>query len=167
MTLKKHKNLKAINIFCDASGMSYGLKQSGVNVLAGIDNAIECQTTYIEATPKSGGNLSAWKDVEELQSLTNKGQDKISSDVYGFMYWYRSTLIVTTQSNGFSNGRYQQPDESHVISIRERDTLQSFPKKYYFRGNSLHSFARQIVNAVPPELARKLGEHIKQIYQNG
>jgi site-specific DNA-cytosine methylase len=34
-------------------------------------------------------------------------------------------------------------------------------------GYSLLSFARQIGKAVPPELARRVGEHIKQIHQNG
>ena len=34
-------------------------------------------------------------------------------------------------------------------------------------GDSIHSFARQIGKAVPPELALMVGEHIKQIHQNG
>jgi site-specific DNA-cytosine methylase len=34
-------------------------------------------------------------------------------------------------------------------------------------GDSIHSFARQIGKAVPPELARRVGMHIKQIHQNG
>jgi site-specific DNA-cytosine methylase len=34
-------------------------------------------------------------------------------------------------------------------------------------GKSLHSLARHIGNTLPPELARRVGEHIKQIQQNG
>ena len=39
-------NLKAVDFFCGAGGMSYGLAQAGINVLAGIDNAVECKETY-------------------------------------------------------------------------------------------------------------------------
>ena len=80
MTIKKHKNPKVIDFIRGAGGIGVGIRQSGIQVLAGIDNEIECQTTH---------------------------------------------------------------------------------------GDSIHSFARPIGKAVPPELARRVGEHIKQIHQNG
>jgi site-specific DNA-cytosine methylase len=80
MTIEKHKNLTAIEFFYVAGAICYGLGEPGIQVLAGIDNEIECKTT-------------------------------------------------------------------HWVSV--------------------HSFARQIGKAVPPELARRVGEHIKQIHQNG
>jgi site-specific DNA-cytosine methylase len=80
MTIEKHKNLTAIEFFYGAGAMCYGLRQSVIQVLAGIDNEIECHKAY---------------------------------------------------------------------------------------GYSLLSFARQIGKAVPPELARRVGDHIKQIHQNG
>ena len=80
MAIEKHKNPKAIDFFYGAGAIGYGLKQTSIQVLAGIDNEIECQTTH---------------------------------------------------------------------------------------GDSIHSFARQIGKAVPPELARRVGEHIKQIHHNG
>jgi site-specific DNA-cytosine methylase len=69
-----------VEFFYGAGAIFYGLVQSGIQFLAGIDNETECQTTH---------------------------------------------------------------------------------------GDSIHSFARQIGKAVPPELARRVGEHIKQIHQNG
>ena len=80
MAIEKHKNLTAFEFFYGAGAICYGLGQSGIQVLTGIDNEIECQTTH---------------------------------------------------------------------------------------GDSIHSFARQIGKAVPPELARRVGEHIKQIHHNG
>jgi site-specific DNA-cytosine methylase len=80
MAIEKHKNLTAIEFFYGAGAMFHGIGQSDIQVLAGIDNEIECQTTH---------------------------------------------------------------------------------------GDSIHSFARQIGKAVPPELARRVGEHIKQIHHNG
>jgi len=80
MSIKKHKNPKAIDFSCGAGGMSFGIRQSVIQVLVGIDNEMEYQRTY---------------------------------------------------------------------------------------GKSLHSLARQIGNTLPPDLTRTVGEHIKQIHQNG
>jgi len=38
--------LKAIDFFCGAGGMSYGLSKAGIKILAGIDNDRECRQTY-------------------------------------------------------------------------------------------------------------------------
>jgi len=38
MIIEKDKNRKAKNVFCDASGMGYVLRQSAIQVLAGVDN---------------------------------------------------------------------------------------------------------------------------------
>ena len=39
-------NLKAIDFFCSGGGMTHGLKQAGINVIAGIDNDVEAKKTY-------------------------------------------------------------------------------------------------------------------------
>ncbi|MFH1051120.1 MAG: DNA cytosine methyltransferase [bacterium] len=41
-----NKKLKAIDFFCGAGGMSYGLKLANIKVIAGIDNNPECRETY-------------------------------------------------------------------------------------------------------------------------
>ena len=38
--------LKAIDFFCGGGGMTCGLRQAGVDVIAGIDFAEECKETY-------------------------------------------------------------------------------------------------------------------------
>jgi DNA (cytosine-5)-methyltransferase 1 len=154
-----------------------GVEKGFISILAGhkddsrlqhwCSSLSEKNQRRIEATPKSGGNRSAWKDDDELQISAYKGRDKIFTDVYGRMYWDKPAPTITTRFNSFSNGRFGHPDENRAISIREGATLQTFPKQYYFYGKSIHSLARQIGNAVPPELARRIGEHIKEIYQNG
>lgn len=121
----------------------------------------------IKMTPKSGGNRSAWKDDNELQISAYKGRDEIFRDVYGRMYWDKPAPTITTRFNSFSNGRFGHPEENRAISIREGATLQTFPREFYFHGKTLNSLARQIGNAVPPELARRIGEHIKELHQNG
>ena len=44
--------LKAVDFFCGGGGMSLGLSQSGIDIIAGIDNDISVAPTY-EANHKS------------------------------------------------------------------------------------------------------------------
>jgi len=46
-------DLKAIDFFCGAGGMSYGLNSAGIQVLAGIDNDKSCKQTYETNLPGS------------------------------------------------------------------------------------------------------------------
>lgn len=121
----------------------------------------------IQATEKSGGCRTAWRDNKELQIAAYQGKDNIFRDVYGRMYWEKPAPTITTRFNSLSNGRFGHPDEDRAISIREGATLQTFPKTYLFKGSNLSSLARQIGNAVPPELARRIGEHLIAIKKNG
>jgi DNA (cytosine-5)-methyltransferase 1 len=121
----------------------------------------------IQLTAKSGGSRAAWKDDKELQIPAYRGRDDIFRDVYARMYWDRPAPTITTRFNSFSNGRFGHPDEDRAISLREGATLQTFPKDFVFHGTNLNSLARQIGNAVPPELARRIGEHLITIASNG
>lgn len=121
----------------------------------------------IAITEKSGGSRIAWRNDQELQIPAYMGRDDIFRDVYGRMFWDRPAPTITTRFNSLSNGRFGHPDEDRAISIREGATLQTFPKTYVFRGSNLNSFARQIGNAVPPEMARRIGLHLLTIHTNG
>ena len=117
----------------------------------------------IQLTTKSGGSRVAWKNDSELQIPAYLGRDEIFRDVYGRMFWNRPAPTITTRFNSFSNGRFGHPDEDRAISLREGATLQTFPKEFVFYGTSINSVARQIGNAVPPELARRIGQHLISI----
>lgn len=121
----------------------------------------------IKLTEKSGGNRTAWKDNKELQIPAYRGRDSIFRDVYGRMYWDRPAPTITTRFISFSNGRFGHPEEDRAISIREGATLQTFPKDFVFHGRNLTSLARQIGNAVPPELARRIGQYLVGLTSNG
>lgn len=43
---ESNTNLKAVDFFCGGGGMSFGMLQAGINVLAGIDNEENCRKTY-------------------------------------------------------------------------------------------------------------------------
>lgn len=114
----------------------------------------------IRATPHNGGTRLAWKDNPELQLNAYKDKDDIFQDIYGRMYWDKPAPTLTTKFYSLSNGRYGHPEEDRGISFREGATLQTFPKNYVFRGSNRTAIARQIGNAVPPELAKRIGNSL-------
>jgi len=127
----------------------------------------ELNLRRIAMTKKSGGDRSAWSDDDQLQIAAYKGKDTIFRDVYGRMYWDRPAPTITTRFNSLSNGRFGHPDENRAISLREGATLQTFPKTFVFLGPNQNSLAKQIGNAVPPELARRIAHHLSSVITNG
>lgn len=63
------RTLKAVDFFCGGGGMSYGMMNAGIEVLAGIDYEIKCKATYeanIEGAKFIHANVFELKE-EELQ----------------------------------------------------------------------------------------------------
>ena len=123
----------------------------------------ESNLKRIQKTAKNGGTRFDWKDDPALQIKAYAGRDDIFRDVYGRMQWDKPSPTITTRFISLSNGRFGHPEEDRAISVREGATLQSFPKTFVFKSSNLNSLARQIGNAVPPELARRIGLHLKEI----
>ncbi len=111
----------------------------------------------LRLTPHDGGTRLAWKNDPELQINAYKDKDNTYKDTYGRMFWGKPSPTITTKFHSISNGRFAHPDKDRGISLREGATLQTFPKTYIFKGGGIGSMARQIGNAVPPELARRIG----------
>lgn len=114
-----------------------------------------------------------WRDWDEslLPECYKKKSGSTYSSVYGRMSWDNVSPTLTTQFNQYGTGRFGHPEQDRAISLREGAILQSFPKnyKFIFKDKFLSTqVARQIGNAVPPKLARYIGEsiieHIKKFY---
>jgi len=117
----------------------------------------EINLKRIQNTPHNGGDRRAWKDNPILQVDCYKKHNG-HTDVYGRMAWDKPSPAITTRFVSLSNGRYGHPEQDRAISLREGATLQSFPKDYVFCSNSQGEIAKMIGNAVPPELAKKIGQ---------
>lgn len=114
----------------------------------------------IAMTPRSGGTRLAWAGRADLQIDAYRQSNAIFRDVYGRMAWDKPAPTITTKFLSLSNGRFGHPEENRAISVREGAALQTFPANYVFCGNNLAALGRQIGNAVPPVLARRIGEHL-------
>lgn len=75
----KNNQLKAVDFFCGGGGMSYGMQEAGIKVLAGIDFEPNCKKTY-ESNLKNAKFILA--DVFELkeQNLENDLNIKKNDD---------------------------------------------------------------------------------------
>lgn len=107
----------------------------------------------IRHTPE-GGDRRDWP--VHLKTGCHKNY-KGHTDVYGRMKWDAPASTLTTRCISYSNGRFGHPEQDRAISVREAARLQTFPDNFVFTG-SLTSCARQVGNAVPPLMAKKISE---------
>lgn len=125
----------------------------------------EINLERLKRTEADGGTREAWKDTDyQLKVYKLKdGKDNFSfRDTYGRMYWDKPAPTITTKFFNISCGRFAHPEQNRAISIREGARLQTFPDTYAFKVNSIGDKARLIGNAVPPELAMRIGLSINQ-----
>ena len=66
-----------------------------------------------------------------------------------------------------SNGRFGHYDgeQERGLSLHEGSLLQSFPPRYKFYADGMDAVARMIGNAVPPNLAKHMAEHLCQVWR--
>jgi len=62
--MERNKQLKAIDFFSGAGGLTYGLRVAGIKVLAGIDNDESCKKTY---EINNSGSIFLNKDISYYQ----------------------------------------------------------------------------------------------------
>ncbi len=70
----KNIKLKAIDFFCGAGGLTYGLRTAGIHVLAGIDNDKTCKATFEKNNEKT---LFVKKDISKYSPVALERELKI------------------------------------------------------------------------------------------
>ena len=113
---------------------------------------------------KPGGSWKKdWDEKLKLKChVSDKG--KTYGSVYGRMKWDEPSPTMTTFCTGIGNGRFGHPDQDRAISLREAALFQSFPSNYQFVANAedfkFQNLTKHIGNAVPPKLAKVIGDSI-------
>jgi DNA (cytosine-5)-methyltransferase 1 len=112
---------------------------------------------------RPAGTWREWpKHLRVACHQSNAG--KTYPSVYGRMSWDQPAPTITTQFYGFGNGRFGHPEQDRAITLREGAILQSFPLDFKFTACggrvNFRKIGRLIGNAVPPKLARAIGDEI-------
>lgn len=112
----------------------------------------------LRAIPEGGGRDDL---PPRLQLECHKGHNG-HHDIYGRMSWDRPAPTLTSGCTNITKGRFAHPDQDRAITLREAMLLQSFPTKTELRGG-YEEMALQIGNAIPPLLARRIGDTIMEM----
>lgn len=108
--------------------------------------------------PMQLARIRAMKPGQRMGDLPKELQTKQGyGGAYGRLEWEKPALTITTWVFHPGSGRFGHPVDDRTITMREAARLQGFRDSFRFSG-SYNSKARQIGNAVPPPLARALGE---------
>lgn len=87
-----------------------------------------------------------------------------TTDVMGRLWWDKPSFTIRTEFFKPEKGRYLHPKQNRPITHREAARLQTFPDSFVFEGTK-SEIARQIGNAVPPDLGRAIAEHLALMLQ--
>lgn len=110
----------------------------------------------VKAIPADGGSRSEVVDTSVLLECHRRNPG-VHKDVFGRMWWDKPSPTLTCRCTDVYCGRFVHPEENRGLTLREAAALQSFPQDYEFHADSMFFAARQVGNAVPVELARRLG----------
>lgn len=111
--------------------------------------------------------------LQKLSMIPSEGDKRsMPSELYGKqqfattwarLVWDKPSPTIDTRFDTPSNGRNSHPFLNRAITPREAARLQSFPDSFVFYGNKC-AICRQIGNAVPPLLAKAIGNHIQHSF---
>jgi DNA (cytosine-5)-methyltransferase 1 len=117
------------------------------------------------AVPRDGGNrfqMQARLDADGLGHLVPRcwrAKPRGTTDVFGRLWWDRPAFTIRTEFYKPEKGRYLHPSEDRPITVREAARCMTFADGFVFpEDQSMTSVARQVGNAVPPLLARRIAE---------
>jgi DNA (cytosine-5)-methyltransferase 1 len=86
-----------------------------------------------------------------------------STDVFGRLWWDRPAFTIRTEFYKPEKGRYLHPSEHRPITVREAARCMAFPDDFVFPEHQpMTSVAKQIGNAVPPLLARRVASKVAE-----
>ena len=78
------------------------------------------------------------------------------------VWWDKPSVTIRTEFFKPEKGRYLHPEADRPITHREATRLQTFPDDFVWVGSKI-SVARQVGNAVPPELAKAVATSVKTL----
>lgn len=105
----------------------------------------------------------SWRDIpfDLLPAGLKRARRSDHTKRYGRLHPDEMCSTVLTKCDPHW-GSFFHPTQDRAISVREAARIQSFPDNYVFMGNLTEQF-EQVGNAVPPLLAKIVGETIQRL----
>ena len=105
----------------------------------------------------------SWRDIphELLPAGLQRARRSDHTKRYGRLHPDELCSTILTKCDPHW-GSFFHPTQERAISVREAARLQSFPDHYVFTGSLTEQF-EQVGNAVPPLMAKAIGETIKRL----
>lgn len=94
---------------------------------------------------------------KKMRTIGNGELRKDCTTLYHRLSRYKPSYTITTNFRNIASGPFLHPTEDRSITPREAARLMTFPDDYVFSGTGI---PRQIGNAVPPLMAKAVGEHL-------
>lgn len=118
-----------------------------------------------KAVPRDGGNRFQMQRNLDRAGLGDlvprcwREKPTGTTDVFGRLWWDRPAYTIRTEFFKPEKGRYLHPTAHRPITVREAARCMSFDDDFVFpEAQAMTSVARQVGNAVPPLLARRIAE---------
>ena len=125
-------------------------------------NARPMSLERYRSIPEGGNRFDLAANRPDLLPACWANKPTGTTDVMGRLWWDRPSVTVRTEFYKPEKGRYLHPVADRPITHREAARLQSFPDSFEFEGTKIQ-VARQIGNAVPPELATAIARHLARL----
>jgi DNA (cytosine-5)-methyltransferase 1 len=118
-----------------------------------------------KAVPRDGGNRFQMQKNLDRAGLAHlvprcwREKPTGTTDVFGRLWWDRPAYTIRTEFFKPEKGRYLHPSAHRPLTVREAARCMSFEDDFVLpEEQSMTSVARQVGNAVPPLLARRIAE---------
>lgn len=116
------------------------------------------------AVPEGGNRFDLARNRPDLLPRCWAEKRTGTTDVMGRLWWDRPSFTIRTEFFKPEKGRYLHPMAHRPITHREAARIQTFPDHFEFEGTKIE-IARQIGNAVPPDLATELARYVYGLLQ--
>ena len=113
-----------------------------------------------KAVPPGGNRFDLQNNARHLTPACWIKKTSGGTDLFGRLWWDRPSVTIRTEFFKPEKGRYLHPSEHRPITHREAARLMGFPDEFIFKGTKTE-IAKQIGNAVPPDLAGAIAAVVK------
>jgi len=115
-----------------------------------------------KAVPPGGNRFDLQHNAPEITPNCWIKKTSGGTDLFGRLWWDRPSVTIRTEFFKPEKGRYLHPEQHRPITHREAARLMGFPDSFIFKGKKIE-VARQIGNAVPPDMAAAVAKAIAEV----